>query len=123
MISIISPPILHQLSGPDQASTYASSTENISRLLEVATNYLRSYKEKPEQESGGLISHEEFESILSLESLHNVAWDKSCSDSAVVTTKGFQNSASTNVAVLEKWILDENGAGQVEDIVELSPIF
>uniref|UniRef100_A0A6N2LUP7 Uncharacterized protein n=1 Tax=Salix viminalis TaxID=40686 RepID=A0A6N2LUP7_SALVM len=145
---------------PDQASTYASSTENISRLLEgwmrsspkpncssfllrekreqennslenddhniadsVATNYLRSYKEKPEQESGGLISHEEFESILSLESLHNVAWDKSCSDSAAVTTKGFQNSASTNVAVLEKWILDENGAGQVEDIVELSPIF
>ncbi|KAJ6761800.1 hypothetical protein OIU74_024458 [Salix koriyanagi] len=89
----------------------------------VATNYLRSYKEKPEQESCGLISPEEFESILSLESLHNVAWDKSCSDSAAVTTKGFQNSASTNVAVLEKWILDENGAGQVEDIVELSPIF
>ncbi|KAG5223768.1 myb-related protein [Salix suchowensis] len=159
---------------PDQASTYASSTENISRLLEgwmrsspkpisssfllrenreqennslenddqniadsVATNYLRSYKEKPEQESGGQISHEEFESILSLESLHNVAWDKSCSDSAAVTTKGFQNSASTYekanttmiaescppLSVLEKWILDENGAGQVEDIVELSPIF
>ncbi|KAB5512290.1 hypothetical protein DKX38_029318 [Salix brachista] len=159
---------------PDQASTYASSTENISRLLEswmrsspkpncssfllsenreqennslenddqniadsVATNYLRSYKEKPEQESGDLISPEEFESILSFESLHNVAWDKSCSDSAAVTTKGFQNSASTYekanttmiaessppLSVLEKWILDENGAGQVEDIVELSPIF
>ncbi|KAJ6422480.1 hypothetical protein OIU84_027441 [Salix udensis] len=158
---------------PDQASTYASSTENISRLLEgwmrsspkpisssfllrenreqennslenddqniadsVATNFL-SYKEKPEQERGGQISHEEFESILSLESLHNVVWDKSCSDSAAVTTKGFQNSASTNekanttmiaessppLSVLEKWILDENGAGQVEDIVELSPIF
>ncbi|KAJ6744044.1 MYB FAMILY TRANSCRIPTION FACTOR [Salix purpurea] len=103
----------------------------------VATNYLRSYKEKPEQERGGQISHEEFESILSLESLHNVAWDKSCSDSAAVTTKGFQNSASTYekanttmiaescppLSVLEKWILDENGAGQVEDIVELSPIF
>ncbi|KAF9661283.1 hypothetical protein SADUNF_Sadunf19G0052000 [Salix dunnii] len=159
---------------PDQASTYASSTENISRLLEgwmrsspkpnsssfllkenreqennslenniansVATNYLRSYKEKPEQESGDLISHEEFESILSLESLHNVAWDKSCSDSAAVTTKGFQNSASNEkentpmierkhrsessppLSALEKWLLDEHGAGQVEDIVELSPI-
>ncbi|KAG5221990.1 myb-related protein [Salix suchowensis] len=145
---------------PDQASTYASSTENISRLLEgwmrsspkpisssfllrenreqennslenddqniadsVATNYLRSYKEKPEQESGGQISHEEFESILSLESLHNVAWDKSCSDSAAKANTTMIAESCPPLSVLEKWILDENGAGQVEDIVELSPIF
>jgi myb proto-oncogene protein len=167
---------------PNQASTYASSTENISRLLEgwmrsspkpnssnfllkenreqennsqenndhdlansVAINYLQSYKEKPEQERGDLISHEEFESVLSLESLHNVAWEKSCCDSGTVTTttttKGFHNSASDEkenmtmiernqksestppLSFLEKWLWDENGAGQVEEIMELSPIF
>ncbi|KAL9382091.1 hypothetical protein Peur_025126 [Populus x canadensis] len=167
---------------PNQASTYASSTENISRLLEgwmrssskpnssnfllkenreqennsqenndhdiansVAINSLQSYKEKPEQERGDLISHEEFESILSLESLHNVAWDKSCCYSGTVTTttttKGFHNSASDEkenmtmiernqksestppLSFLEKCLWDENGAGQVEEIMELSPIF
>ncbi|CAK7341627.1 unnamed protein product [Dovyalis caffra] len=168
------------LSKPNnQATTYASSTENISRLLEgwmrsspkpkgtdllkenweqninslenndhsignsAATNSLQSYRPKPEQESGDLISHEEFESILSLENLNNVAWDKSSCDSANVTTttKGFQNSASDekdnitmtetkqksesapHLSFLEKWLLDENGAGQVEEIMELSPIF
>lgn len=168
------------LNRPNQVSTYASSTENISRLLEgwmrsspkpnstdllkenweknnnslennghsfgnsVATNSLQSYRPKPEEESGDLISHEEFESILSLENLNNVAWDKSSCDSATVvtTTKDFKSSTSDEKAnitmnerkqksdestpplsFLEKWLLDENGSVQVEEIMELSPIF
>ncbi|KAF9670309.1 hypothetical protein SADUNF_Sadunf13G0055000 [Salix dunnii] len=172
------------LNRPSQVSTYASSTENISRLLEgwmrsspkpngtdllkenweksnnslknndnsfgnsVATNSLQSYRPRPEEESGDLISHEEFESILSLENLNNVAWDKSSCDSATVTTtatttKGFKKSTSgekDNITVterkqksdesstpplsfLEKWLMDENGTVQVEEIMELSPIF
>ncbi|GAV69965.1 Myb_DNA-binding domain-containing protein [Cephalotus follicularis] len=163
---------------PNQPSTYASSTENISRLLEgwmrsspktnnnnllkgsqeklqqynsfdnndslnnsVATSSLHCYRPKGEQEGGDLISHEEFESILSFENLNNVAWDKSTSDS---TTKGSRNSANDEkihvamtqerkqrsentppLSFLEKWLLDES-TGQVEEMnqmMELSPIF
>uniref|UniRef100_A0A6N2NHG3 Transcription factor MYB60 n=1 Tax=Salix viminalis TaxID=40686 RepID=A0A6N2NHG3_SALVM len=171
---------------PNQVSTYASSTENISRLLEgwmrsspkpngtdllkesweknsssmkkngdsfgnsVATDSLQSYRPRPEEESGDLISHEEFESILSLENLNTVAWDKSSCDSATVTTatatttKGFikntagdekdnitmterkqksDESSTPPLSFLEKWLMDENGTVQVEEIMELSPIF
>jgi myb proto-oncogene protein len=35
-----------------------------------------------------------------------------------------QKSESTPpLSFLEKWLWDENGAGQVEEIMELSPIF
>ncbi|MBA0803472.1 hypothetical protein Gohar_013681, partial [Gossypium harknessii] len=101
--------------GLNQASsTYASSTENISRLLQgwmrsspKTTNDNNSslllkdtsqyqkwdqntsldadssagYKPKAEQEGGNLISHEEFESILSFENINNVVWDKSTCES------------------------------------------
>ncbi|KAF2288139.1 hypothetical protein GH714_004617 [Hevea brasiliensis] len=64
----------------------------------VATTSHECYRQKAEQESGGgdLISHEEFESILSFENLNNVAWDKSTCDSTTVSTvKGcHQDSAS-----------------------------
>lgn len=164
----------------NQTSTYASSTENISRLLEgwmrsspkpngtnllhekwddqnnnslenndqsignsVATASLQCHKPKAEQEAGDLISHEEFESILSLENLNNVAWDKSTCDSTpiITTTKGCQDPASDEkdhitmpekrqksdntppLSFLEKWLLDESSTAQVEEIMELSPIF
>ncbi|KAJ9179851.1 hypothetical protein P3X46_008167 [Hevea brasiliensis] len=165
-------------------SNYASSTENISRLLEgwmrsspkpnnhgtndlfkekwnqnnlenaagsignsVATTSHECYRQKAEQESGGddLISHEEFESILSFENLNNVAWDKSTCDSTTVSTvKGcHQDSASEEkendiiavadnkeksdnnppLSFLENWLLDEAGTTQVEESMELCPIF
>ncbi|XVE90257.1 hypothetical protein DITRI_Ditri20bG0064500 [Diplodiscus trichospermus] len=173
------------------SSTYASSTENISRLLEgwmrsspktnsdnspvilkeaaaqqekwnkiysnindnndsigstsAATNSLQGgYRPKAEQEAGDLISHEEFESILSFENMNNVAWDKSTCDS---TSKGIGNEDKINVTMtserkqkpadqnsnnnnpplsfLENWLLDES-SGQVEEMnqmMELSSIF
>ncbi|TKY62824.1 myb proto-oncogene protein [Spatholobus suberectus] len=103
-----------------QSSTYASSTENISRLLEgwmrsspkplkgtqdeelqsnddnnfestklvkcasvPALNlHLQHKRNKDEQEGGvDMVSHEEFDSILSFENLNNAAWDKSTCDS------------------------------------------
>ncbi|KAJ9185721.1 hypothetical protein P3X46_005318 [Hevea brasiliensis] len=169
--------------------TYASSTENISRLLEgwmrtspkpnnnhdtndlfkekwnqnsnnlenpegnvsipVATTSRQCYRSKAEQENGGgggLISHEEFESILSFDNLNNVAWDKSNRDSTnnISAVKGIhQDSASEEkendiiaeaekkqksdsnppLSFLEKWLLEETGAGQVEESMELSSIF
>ncbi|KAA8519028.1 hypothetical protein F0562_016198 [Nyssa sinensis] len=88
------------------SSTYASSTENISKLLEgwmrsspktnttsrngpqekqhhnsTATTSLQSYRPKAEQEGAELMSSEEFESILSFHNLSNIAWDKSSCDS------------------------------------------
>ncbi|OAY41869.1 transcription factor MYB60 [Manihot esculenta] len=174
------------------SSTYASSTENISRLLEgwmrsspkpgnnhatndlfkekwnqndnnlenpdgsigisAATTSLQCYRPKADQEHGGgsgnLISHEEFESILSFENLNTVAWDKSTRDftNNFCAVNGIihQDSASEEkendtiaaeirkqksdsnppLSFLEKWLLDETTATvQVEESMELSPIF
>ncbi|WCJ27648.1 myb domain protein 60 [Euphorbia peplus] len=135
------------------AATYASSTENISRLLEgwmrsspklnkdgnsMATTSLLT---KAEQEScGDLISHEEFESILSFENLNNVAWDKSnvkdCgneqdtenNEEEIMKKQKSELSNSNNnnnppLTFLEKWLLDESGNCQVEESMQLSPIF
>ncbi|EOY10429.1 SANT/Myb domain - like 10 [Theobroma cacao] len=174
------------------SSTYASSTENISRLLEgwmrsspktnssnsttllkekwshhqnnnsfdnndsigstsaaAPTSLQGGYRRKAEQEGGELISHEEFESILSFENMNNVAWDKSTCDS---TSKGTcqdsgndddkvnnvtmtpetrkqkadqSNNNNPPLSFLEKWLLDES-SGQVEEMnqmMELSSIF
>ncbi|XVF06701.1 hypothetical protein REPUB_Repub06bG0073200 [Reevesia pubescens] len=91
------------LNQTSSSSTYASSTENISRLLEgwmrsspktnsdnnstsAATTSLQGgYRPKSEQEGGDLFSREAFESLLSFENMNNVAWDKSTCDS---TSKG-----------------------------------
>ncbi|OMP08152.1 putative r2r3-myb transcription factor [Corchorus olitorius] len=171
------------------SSLYASSTENISRLLEgwmrsspktnnptdhqilkekwshefdnnnndsigstsAATNSLqgRVYRPKAEHEGGNeLISHEEFESILSFDqNVNNVAWEhKSTCDSTSkqdhdsgnedldvkvnnnVERKQNKNNDNNNppLSFLEKWLLDESSAGQVEEMnqmLELSSIF
>ncbi|OAY44447.1 transcription factor MYB60 isoform X2 [Manihot esculenta] len=156
------------------SSTYASSTENISRLLEgwmrssprpdnhgindpwnkaegsiensVAATSLQCYRPKDELETGGgggLISHEEFESILSFDqNLNNVAWDKSTCDSNTVSTvkvcrknseneekeheiitvaeKKQKSESNPPFSFLENWLWDETATAQVE---ELSPIF
>ncbi|XP_077240126.1 transcription factor MYB60-like [Tasmannia lanceolata] len=84
-------------------STYASSTENISRLLEGwmktspettlqtaqekqqllsnENNNIQSTQTKAEKESCDTISHEELEYLLSFENLNSIAWEKSSSDS------------------------------------------
>ncbi|OIV89318.1 hypothetical protein TanjilG_23715 [Lupinus angustifolius] len=161
-----------------QSSTYASSTENISRLLEgwMRTSPKQPLKEtqeeeeeeeeeegfqsndmsenskmvksasvpaalnlqlhpKDEHEGGGdMVSHEEFDSILSFENLNNAPWDKSTCDS--MPEKGYvvgaefgeknrltsENSNAPPLSFLEKWLLDEN-VGHVDEMMELSPMF
>ncbi|XP_075637624.1 transcription factor MYB60 [Castanea sativa] len=172
------------------SSTYASSTENISRLLEgwmrsspktnnntthinephednkindkssnfgnpasvITSTTLQCYQPKAEQEGGGggggrgdIVCHEDFDSILSFENLNNAAsaWDKSTCDSMpaetnetsqtdanddkvihVTTERNRQRSEnSPPLSILEKWLFDESAAGQVEEMMELSPMF
>ncbi|CAK9149766.1 unnamed protein product [Ilex paraguariensis] len=148
------------------SSMYASSTENISRLLEgwmrsspkttqsepqeklhqhvfansAAATSLHCYRPEVEQEEGDLISNEEFESILSFDNLTSITWEKSSCDS---TQKGSQAAATYDdihgkahlvqerkqrteknppLMFFEKWLLDES-AGQVEEMMELPPMF
>ncbi|GFZ09398.1 myb domain protein 96 [Actinidia rufa] len=136
------------------SSTYASSTENISRLLEGwmrsspkanlnssngIGNHLVQNRQTPEAEQEGgdnLGSNEEFESILSFDKCNNIAWDKSSCDSAL---KGSPNASIDEkehviherkqkldhdppFSFLENWLLGESG-GQVEEMMELPPIF
>ncbi|XP_061372510.1 transcription factor MYB60 [Gastrolobium bilobum] len=160
-----------------QSSTYASSTENISRLLEgwmrsspkplkgtqdeelqsndsfentklvksasvPALHLQLQHKTKDEQEGGDIVSHEEFDSILSFENLNNAAWDKSTCDSmpekcSEASVPDFADKVDHDIAeshrqktencapplsFLEKWLLDEN-VGQGDDMMELSPMF
>ncbi|KAK6942083.1 SANT/Myb domain [Dillenia turbinata] len=152
------------------SSTYASSTENISRLLEGwmrtspknnnnmqnlnqnkenESTSLQSYKPEAEQHGSELISHDEFDSILSFDNLScNVGnWEKSSCDSTTLYLKGSQGTAATvdqhdekiqfvadkknssnenngnpPLSYIEKWLLDE-AAGHVEEMMELSPMF
>lgn len=106
---------------------------------------------KIEQVAGGgdLVSPEEFESILSFENTNNVSssWDRSTCESTpnkgsavdnnediqahVVMDRNNKQRSETSTApplsFLEKWLLDESTAGatagQVEEMMELSPMF
>ncbi|RWR75866.1 Myb_DNA-binding domain-containing protein [Cinnamomum micranthum f. kanehirae] len=142
-------------------STYASSTENISRLLEGwmrnspkpvlkkscqekphtsneedngnAPASIHCHEMKAEQDSSDIISHEELESLLSFENLSSMAWKKYSSDS---TSNGCENITSERensveeaklrldnqppFSFLEKWLLEEAGTGQVEELMGLS---
>lgn len=159
--------------GINQPSTYASSTENISRLLEgwmrsspktpthlkgpqekmllenddrdsslghsTAMANLQYSQPKSEKEGGDLVGHEEFDSILSFENLNNAAWDnstcdsmpKKCSQTAVNDDQKVNVTPERNkprsdnappLSFIEKWLLDETAA-QVEEMMELSPMF
>ncbi|KAK8651048.1 hypothetical protein V6N13_140664 [Hibiscus sabdariffa] len=107
-------------------ATYASSTENISRLLQ---GWMRSSPSAAKIHSGAenggddLISNEDFESILS-----NVAWEKSTcgNDGKFPEMKQNVNKNNPPFSSLEKWLLDESFAGQVEEMnqmMELPTIF
>ncbi|MBA0699149.1 hypothetical protein Goari_000807 [Gossypium aridum] len=140
-------------------ATYASSTENISRLLQgwmraspnICSNQsaiILQTHSKDESGGGDLMWNEHFESILWFENMNNVAWEKSACGST--TSKGgFQDSGIDDqfsveitqemkqktgnnskfypsFSSLEKWLLDDSCAGQVEEMnqwMELSPIF
>ncbi|KAK0602825.1 hypothetical protein LWI29_037340 [Acer saccharum] len=113
-------------------------------------------KQELQEGGGDLISNEEYISVLSFENLNNVSWDKSTTSDNNSTTKASLNSANDHhedkinvttiadhhkikqrsdlhrqtstppLSILEKWLLDESSAGQVEEInqmMELSPIF
>ncbi|KAG5083199.1 hypothetical protein JHK84_053237 [Glycine max] len=178
------------------STTYASSTENISRLLEgwmrsspkplkgsssqddediqlqgindddknnnnfesttklVNLHHLQhKVRNKDEHQEGGgggvdnMVSHEEFDSILSFENLNNAAWDKSTCDSMPEKSseaaaeysvdhhhdiaahernnirQKSENSGAPPLSFLEKWLLDESVGHQVEEMMELSPMF
>lgn len=105
-------------------------------------------KDVIEHEGGvDMVSHEEFDSILSFENLNNGAWDKSTCDSMPekcsqvvaadadvsvhddeMNKKKSENNVNNNssappLSFLEKWLLDEN-VGHVEEMMELSsPMF
>jgi myb proto-oncogene protein len=126
-----------------------SSPKTNNKILQQNTNSgamdnHQAYQLKAEQDGGrgggDLVSHEEFESILSFENLNNAAWDKSTGDSMpgrgsqaaanddkvhVLLEKNKPRSDSNTtppLSFLEKWLLDES-AGQVEEMMELSPMF
>nr|WPT28610.1 MYB306 [Diospyros kaki] len=138
------------------ASTYASSTENISRLLEgwmrspsspkmnasklhqnssfdssigssAVTAPLCHGPMKAEQEAGGggnLASNEELESILSAENMNGgLGWESQAAAAIDDENKGrSETHHEPPLAFLENWLFGESG-GQVEEIMELPPIF
>ncbi|XP_004493248.1 transcription factor MYB60 [Cicer arietinum] len=164
-----------KLTQSSSSTTYASSTENISRLLE---GWMRTSPNPPPlikydhnnnnnnnnfdhhkitttskyitDHGRDLVSHEEFDSILSFENLNNnnnaAAWDKSTCDSmpekcCASSSSSHHNKNNHNhnininiknnincggappLSFLEKWLLDEN-VGHVEEMMELSdPMF
>ncbi|KAJ1393245.1 SANT/Myb domain [Sesbania bispinosa] len=136
---------LNDIDQSQSSSTYASSTENISRLLK---GWMGS-SPKPDTEhennkvvvkSASVPLQEEFDSILSFENLNNnAAWDKSNCDSmtqngseVAADDKGHEmlernrqksdDNSALPLSYFEKWLLDENVC-QVEEMIELSPMF
>ncbi|KAG7017608.1 Myb-related protein, partial [Cucurbita argyrosperma subsp. argyrosperma] len=136
----LSPPL-----AGNRASTYASSAENISRLLQGwmrsspeesrrrigGENSGTAAQEQPKEELNGgeLVSGEEFDSILSFENWKNVSF---CEDKEehVGEKQRFENAGAMAVAAtapplsfLEKWLFEEGATGQVEEMMELPPVF
>ncbi|EXC04086.1 Myb-related protein 306 [Morus notabilis] len=178
---------LQNSSSSSPPSTYASSTENISRLLEgwmrsspkpnksISTTSISDHnitikvfendgngtlpsgggsgmKVEEAAEGGDLVSHDEFESIMSFDpNTNNVvsSCDRSTCESTSYKVSAVDNEDMIKVHVvmeknsikqrsesgasnpplsfLEKWLLDESTigatAGQVEEMMELSPMF
>ncbi|KAL8493462.1 hypothetical protein ACS0TY_024611 [Phlomoides rotata] len=130
----------HHQTGPENSSLYASSAENISRLLE---GWMRSssplqphYAEfgktpgeiqcyAPHKIEGG-IDHD-LENMLTfdhqgLTSIGNCEKSSSDSGSSGLIDHEKMENINPPLSFLEKWLLDES-AGQVEGVMELPPIF
>ncbi|KAF6166870.1 hypothetical protein GIB67_026649 [Kingdonia uniflora] len=146
------------------SSTYASSTENISRLLEgwmksspktkgttSSPTIVKSQDEEEEetsvqcskvtkgeqQETCDIISHEEFENLLSFDNINNIGWDKSSEESKYnphqfhvlnpieekIEPKSEDEQGAEDApsfSLLEKWLLEE--AGQLDqEMMAFSP--
>ncbi|XP_072983010.1 transcription factor MYB60-like [Typha latifolia] len=119
---------------PNSPSTYASSTENISKLLE---KWMRSSPKTIQDNQGGTITnnsdscnaagrellegslyksdqgsdshmnHDNLDSVLSYDNISGITWEKPSA------------STQTPLSFLEKWLLDE-ASGQVGGFMELS---
>lgn len=129
------------------SASYASSTENISRLLEgwmrsspktdkfhQTNNTLEKFHKSEQEGDGQFGSNEELESILSFDNLSNIAWDKSSCDSdhhhhhQKENNLGHERKVRSEndqppLSFIENWLLGENGTGQVEEMMELPQIF
>ncbi|XP_047946911.1 transcription factor MYB60-like [Salvia hispanica] len=128
----------HHLASSENSSVYASSAENISRLLQgwmrSSPNNVDFGKTVPSHESQwqkieeGMANDHDLERMLVFEHQTSnvaVACDKSSCDSS---QKGSDSSVckidngNPPLSFLEKWLLDESAA-QVEGAMELPPIF
>ncbi|BAT85007.1 hypothetical protein LR48_Vigan03g201200 [Vigna angularis] len=130
----------------DDNNNNSNNFETTNKLMKCASlpalNLHHQHKRNKDEQEGGvdMASHEEFDSILSFENLNNAAWDKSTCDSMPdkspeaaaesshevsqeerIRQKSENNSAPP-LSFLEKWLLDES-VGQVEEMMELSPMF
>ncbi|KAK3030969.1 hypothetical protein RJ639_034890, partial [Escallonia herrerae] len=127
----------------NSSNIYASSTENISRLLEGwMTSSPKAANGTSSQENSNLgigirakieeggdlnISRDEFESILAFDNLNgiNAGWDKSSSETTAATAEDERKHRAENnppLSFLERWLLEET-AGQVEEMMEVPHIF
>lgn len=89
---------------------------------------------------GDMVSHEEFDSMLSFENLNSAAWDRTTDDSMAEQSSEVSadqkvvqdvvernkprsdlNTSAPPLSFLEKWLFEEN-VGH-EEMMELSPMF
>ncbi|KAK1317980.1 hypothetical protein QJS10_CPA05g00636 [Acorus calamus] len=119
-------------------TTYASSTENISKLLEgwmrsppkptfKASQQNRTHLNIPSSNNfivddkaintGDVISNEELRSLLSYENMSGIAWEKSSINQSTEERTSVENQPP--LSLLEKWLLDES-VGHGEEIMELA---
>ncbi|XP_006339334.1 transcription factor MYB30 [Solanum tuberosum] len=120
--------LLNSPNSSSSSSLYASSTENISRLLE---GWMRSspnpsrrnnidhdemlHEAQKNQDQDGGVSNDDVVTIPNEKSSYNI----NCESSEVVT---HEKASPPPFTYLEKWLLEENG-GQVEELMELPMIF
>ncbi|CAN1132229.1 Transcription factor MYB60 [Linum perenne] len=125
------------------SSSYASSTENISRLLNAwmmkTSPTLTCPGKGPKLEQNldtNINNHDELESILSFENLngedHDHEADEEREEDFEMKPDVKVTCASSNphpppppppLSFLEKWLLDESSGVQVEESMEISSIF
>ncbi|KAK1280128.1 Myb-related protein 306 [Acorus gramineus] len=133
--------INHGSSSSTTTTTYASSTENISKLLEgwmrsppkptfKASQQNHTHLNIPSStnnfivnnkaiNTGDVISNEELRSFLSYENMSGVAWEKSSTNQSTVTEERTLVEDQPPLSLLEKWLLDES-VGHGEEIMELT---
>ncbi|XP_043711319.1 transcription factor MYB60-like [Telopea speciosissima] len=131
--------ILQQSSSSSSSSNNDNNDHKINNINAMETTSVQCYQPKLEEEYCDLVSHEDFESLLSLDhNLSNIAWDKSFCDSTLLHGSQItpinedrfncmydrkQRMENQPLLFIEKWLLDEATTAQGEEMVELSSIF